>query len=164
MKQVQAVYQAIVNVLGENGIGFEDGMNASELLTDGMSKSITQVLMDGFLKGEIEFKDTPSNREKLSDEVKLRRYVNELKNNWLRKDTRLNGGDKYEIKNPGSRVGSGDHMLKALRGLVGVENVDQAEIEAAIEKRLSEIQPKKKVTINIDDLPEEIRAKYADLI
>ena len=55
--------------------------------------------------------------QKYSTIEKMRSYASGLVNNWFRKDIRLNGGMKYEVKNPGSRQGAGDQQLKALKTL-----------------------------------------------
>jgi len=80
--------------------------------------------------------------------------------NHLRKDKRLNGGEKYEIKKPGSRAGSGDATLKALKALQTTVDADSEswhQIEAAIYERTTELSKKKEVTINVEALPEEFR-------
>jgi len=78
---------------------------------------------------------------------------------YLRKDKRLNGGEKYEIKNPGSRAGSGDDMLKALKALRSTLTDDDAiaSIDEAIDNRIAELSVVKKVTIDPESLPEHLR-------
>jgi hypothetical protein len=82
-----------------------------------------------------------------------------LVSNWQRKDTRLNGGDKYETKNPGSRTGSQDEQVKAMRNLLKTQTdpAIKAQIQKAIEERLAEIKPESKVEINVEALPEHFR-------
>ena len=80
-----------------------------------------------------------------------------LVNNWLRKDGRLNGGVKYTAKNPGSRSGSGDEAIRAMKTLLSVTTDASAklEIQAAIEARQAELKPK--VEVNVAALPESLR-------
>ena len=54
-----------------------------------------------------------NNTEKL-----MKSYVSGLVNNWIRKYKPFNQGVKYEIKNPGSRKGSGDEQVREMRKLL----------------------------------------------
>ena len=75
------------------------------------------------------------------------------------RNTRLNGSEKYEAKNPGSRAGSGDEQIKALKALkstlTSLEDIEA--IDKAIETRTAEIKPIKTVAINVNALPEAFR-------
>ncbi len=156
VKQKDAVYQAVKSVLSENGTHFEDGMNVESILTDEQSARVSDILLEGFSTGTIVVSKEYSPKE-------LRSYVAGLKSNWLRKDTRLNGGIQYVAKNPGSRAGAGDEQLKALRAVLSTktDETERAEIQTFIDKRLAEIASTKvkKVSINFDALPEELRNK-----
>jgi hypothetical protein len=160
--QRQAVYQAVKSVLTEAGIEFYDGINAKSVMTKEHRSQVNAILCVGFMTGQIDFKQTEANKAKLASESLLKEYVSGLQSNWLAKDDRLNGGVDHEIKNPGSRSGSGDEQLKALRALFSTitNPSDQAEIQAMIDARVAEIKPVKTVSINYDALPEHIRAKY----
>ena len=68
----------------------------------------------------------------------------------------------YIAKNPGSRVGSSDPQIKALRALLSTktEPNEIAEIQSFIDKRLAEIKPVRtaaKKQINVADLPAELQ-------
>jgi hypothetical protein len=126
--------------------------------------AITHILCEGFRQGTIQFEKTLSNQEKLASDSKLSAYVSGLISNWLRKDTRLNGGAKYEIQNPGSRAGQGDEQMKTLRALAKqFEGTDKAIlISAQIEKRKSELAAQKSKSTpltqeQIDALPEDVK-------
>jgi hypothetical protein len=155
MKQRQAVYNAVTSALKEKGVKFEDGMNASQHITDEMRKSIVAVLVSGFTKGEIELSNPQGE--------KLPSYCSGLLNNWLRKDTKLNGGTKYTPANPGSRAGQGDEVIKEMRKLLKTNAGDAAataKIQACIEARASQIKSvkaKKEIVIDADKLPAELR-------
>jgi len=144
MTQEEAVFQAIKNVMGEVEGAYEPSKEERAL--------VTEILVEGFNAGRIALKDTPANAEKLADVSKLRSYCSGLQSNWLRKDTRLNGGVKYVAKNPGSRAGSTDPQIKAMRTLLqtrtDLSTDDRAEIQSMIDSRVSEIKPAKSVTLS----------------
>jgi hypothetical protein len=145
VSQRDAVFSAVTNVCGTS-----DG---AYMPTKEQRSSVNQILFEGFRSGTIE-----CSRE--YDDAELKAYVSGLQSNWLRKDTRLNGGVKYQAKNPGSRAGSQDAQIVAMRSLLKVYESDAAktaEIQAHIAKRLAEIKPTKTVTIDVEALPEELR-------
>jgi len=145
LNQKEAVYNAIQEVKT-----FEDGSKVD--LTKDEKSTVKAMLVTGFEEGKIELK---------SEQDDLGKYVNGLINNWLRKDTRMNGGTTYTCKNPGSRTGQQDPMIKNLRLLKkreGITESDLAEIDVAIAARLSEIKPAKAAqTIDVSALPEEFQ-------
>ena len=164
--QRAAVYQAVISVLSEANISFEDGQNAKSMMTKEHRAQVNTILAFGFTSGSIELKDTESNRTKLSDPSEMKEYVSCLQSNWLNKDTRLNGGVDHEIKNPGSRAGTGDSQLKALRTLLAISHdpIDKAELQGYIEARVAEIaleKPKATAKIDFSSLPAELQAKYS---
>jgi|ERR1019366_3501639 hypothetical protein len=143
MTQEEAVFQAIINVVGE-----QEGAYAP---TKEERSQITEILVEGFKAGKIALKETPANADKLADDAKLRSYCSGLQSNWIRKDPRLNGGVKYVAKNPGSRAGSTDPQIKAMRTLLqtrtDLSSDDRAEIQTMIDSRVAEIKPAKSVTL-----------------
>lgn len=165
MKQTQreAVFAATMSVLADAGITFEEGSDVSTVMSKDIRQSIQAILVEGFKQGTIEFEKTPSNDEKLASPAKLNQYVSGLVSNWFRKDTRMNGGEKYQAKNPGSRAGASDPQLKALRQLAGqFKGTDKEHvITAQIEQRLAAINAEKAkhVTVDISALPPELVAK-----
>jgi hypothetical protein len=154
MKQRDAVYNAVTSVLSDEGVHFEDGMNVSELLTKEQRASVHTIVTEGFTSGSIEFADTPANQAKLADPSKLSSYVSNLISNWFRKDMRLNGNTKYTPKNPGSRVGSTDPQLKALRQLAkqfqGIDSEKFEKLQSEINTRVSAIQAERATKVEID--------------
>lgn len=163
LTQREAVYSAIVNVFAEHSINFEDGMNAKDLLTKDMRSIVNVILASGFVGERIELKDTESNRAKLSDPSLMKEYVSGLQSNWLLKDTRLNGNVDHEIKSPGSRTGTTDPQVKALRALIkmATTSTEIAELQVYIDKRLAEIHVPTAATVDLSSLPAELQAKYA---
>lgn len=165
MKQSQsaAVFAATMAVLADASIKFTEGMNVSTVVSKDMKQSIYAILSAGFKAGTIALEDTPSNREKLASPAKLNQYVSGLVSNWFRKDPRLNGGVKYEAKNPGSRAGASDPTLKALRQVMtqfkGTDK--ESAIQAQIDTRIATIQSEKAkhVTVDISVLPADLVAQ-----
>ena len=94
---------------------------------------------------------------KSPDSAALKKYIPGLVNNWLRKDKRLNGGMKYEAKNPGSRTGSGDATLKAMRQLLAAttDSAAKEQIQEQIDLRIEALKPK--TEIDVDALPASLR-------
>lgn len=153
--QKEAVYTAITSVLAEAGVNFEEGSDVSTVLTKDHRAQVNYILFAGFKSGQIqldrEFSDT-----------ELKAYVSGLQSNWIRKDPRLNGNTKYVAKNPGSRQGSGDPQIKAMKLLLSTltDATERSEVEAEISKRQAEITKSKAPAIDFSALPESLRAKF----
>jgi hypothetical protein len=145
VKQKDAVFAAVCEVRGSTEFSTPVELTKEE------RASVQASLIAGFQSGAIAFQGDAT------DSTKLSSYVSGLVSNWLRKDKRLNGNVAYVAKNPGTRTGSGDESLKAMRTLLGATtDVDaRLEIQAEIDKRVAELKPKK--TINVEALPESLR-------
>src|ERR1051325_1045852 len=145
MTQKEAVFQAVTNVCGN-----VDGAYAP---TKEQRAQVNNSLFEGFKAGRVAFDG------EMPEDSKLKAYVSGLQSNWLRKDKRLNGGVQYTAKNPGSRAGSTDPQIKAMRLLLATKTdaSERAEIQTFIDKRLAEIKPAKSVEIDVSALPEELR-------
>jgi hypothetical protein len=157
--QKEAVYSAITNTLAEKGIHFEEGSDVSSLISRDIRAQVNLILLEGFIAGTIEL-------DQVYTEPQLKAYTSSVQSNWIRKDKRLNGNVTYTAKNPGSRAGSGDSSLKAMRLLLqteGLSEEDKIEIQSEIDKRVTELNvvKAKKVTVNFEALPESLRAKFA---
>ena len=151
MSQKESVFTAVVSVIGE-----VDGVVN---LNKDQRKQVIDCVTDSIQANETDF--STEARAKYTTRELIKGYVNGMVSNWLRKDTRLNGGEKYVTKNPGSRAGSGDEVLKNLKALKATLS-DAAHISAVdeeIEKRTTELaQAKAKtVVIDINKIPEELR-------
>lgn len=153
--QKEAVFSAVTSVLSESGVAFEEGSDAAPLLTRELRAQVTSILVEGFRSGTIALDKS------FEDESALRTYCSGLTSNWLRKDKRLNGGMKYTAKNPGSRVGSSDPQLKAMRVLLSTQEDEskRSEIQSFIDARVASIKASKKPakTVNVADLPAELQ-------
>lgn len=162
MNQREAVYTTTLNALADAGVAFDDGQNVEDVVTKDMRKSIIACISSAILKGEVEM--SAEGRVKYADEPKMRNYVSGLVSNWFRKDKRLNGGVKHEIKNPGSRAGAGDEQLKALKTLRATKTDDADALKAideAIASRKAELGTKKvEITEEMLSLiPADLRSK-----
>ena len=151
MTQKEAVFSAVSEVLGSFS-------GSAELSTE-QRKEVINSIMSGFTSGSVELSSEAAS--KYDTDAKLKSYTQGLVSNWLRKDPRLNGGNKYEAKNPGSRTGSGDDTVKALRALrTTLTDAEQiAEVENEIATRVAAFKASKqpKVQINADLIPESLR-------
>jgi hypothetical protein len=153
--QKEAVFTAITSVLSDSGIKVEESQNVAPLLTREIRGRVTNILVEGFRSGTVSL-DKP-----FESDSDLRTYCSGLTSNWLRKDTRLNGGMKYIAKNPGSRVGSSDASLTAMRNLLKQQSdpAVRADIQSHIDARVDSIKASRKPakTVNVADLPAELQ-------
>src|SRR5277367_6337821 len=158
VSQRSAVFSAICSVLEAHNIEYHKGMNVKSVIDKGMKAEVNEILCAGFEAGEIDLSTTyPTKAE-------LKAYTSGLISNWLRKDPELNGGTKYVPANPGSRVGSTDPQMKALKILLGqtTDEADRAEIQGFIDARTTELNAGKVKTKQVDFsvLPDELKAKF----
>ena len=155
--QKEAVFNAVTSVLNENNVEVSEGTNVNTLMNKELRSQVNAILFEGFRGETIELDRQFSDSE-------LKGYVSGLQSNWLRKDKRLNGGIAYVAKNPGSRVGSSDQSLKAMRTLFSTLTTpeDKAEVQGYIDARISEIQASKVKAVSIDAsmLPADLAAKF----
>ena len=157
MSQKECVFGAVTAYLEENNRLHEiDSAQGLQL-----SKTDKQTIVGMVCAARAEMELSAEADEKFDTPQKFKTYVIGLVNNWLRKDTRLNGGEKYVTKNPGSRAGSGDDTVKALRALRRtLTDVSQiAEVESEIATRVAAVKAAKqpKVEINTNLIPENLR-------
>jgi len=153
MKQNDAVFQAVCGVLDAQS--FDSAVE----LTKEQRDSVVSIVTQGIMGGQVDF--STEAKAKYDTEAKVKSYTGGMVSNHLRKDKRLNGNTTYEIKNPGSRAGSGDSTLKALKALrTTIADKDQlASIDEAITNRTAEVAASKQkaVTIDVNSLPEAFR-------
>lgn len=149
VNQKDAVYNAVINVCG-----VQDGAYTP---TKEQRAQVNAILFEGFKSGSIEMESSKSDSD-------LKGYVSGLQSNWLRKDKRLNGGTQYTAKNPGSRAGSADPQLKAMRALLSTltDESDRAEVQGHIDARIAEIAATKQAkTVDFSALPADLAAKFS---
>lgn len=142
-KQKDAVFNAISSVLSEAGIEVNEGDNFATHLNKDLRASVTDILVEGFKNGTI------SLEKPYESEAELRTYASGVTSNWLRKDPRMNGGVKYVAKNPGSRVGSTNPEIKAMRALLAIRgetmtSEQRAEVQSQIDSRVEALRSSRK--------------------
>jgi hypothetical protein len=154
LSQKDAVFNAISDIFAEDGREIEGKVT----LTKEERSRVTDLIVSGIEDGDVVFSE--SAQAKYDTPEKIRHYVRGMIGNWLTKDTRLTGGEKYIPKNPCSRAGQGDEIMKNLRLLLKTINdpEQKAHVEAEIEKRRNELSNAKlkNVSINFDILPDEL--------
>lgn len=150
MTQGELVFQAVSEVFGD-----VDRVPSTTEWTKEQLEAVHSRVLLGFINGDV------TKQRGGVDEIALRKYIPGLVNNWVRKDKRLNGGQAYIPKNPGSRSGSGDETLKNLKLLLTMVADDvKPAVQVEIDKRLEELKPKAQV-LNVDALPADLRVKLA---
>lgn len=159
MKQSTATVNAIMSVLKSKGVNYVlNGETPVSEFYDLFKTEVNAILCAGFKSGDVDMSEE-AKAKYLGDDTELKKYVTGLINNWVRKHPEFNGGSHYIPKNPGSRTGSADEQIKALKQLMKQTNdaVIQAEIQQAINERLAEIKPTATVEINVNALPAHLR-------
>lgn len=151
MNQRTATVQTVLNVLADKGVVYElNGPKAIKDCLDATDKEkIRAEMFRMFKQGEITIATEYGDAD-------LKKYINGLVNNWITKAPEFNGGKKHEIKNPGSRAGSGNPEVKNMRLLL--EQVADPETKALIQAEIDKATaPKEKATIDASFLPESLR-------
>lgn len=153
--QKEGVFGAVVAVLEESGRGIDGKVE----LTKDERHTVIAMVTTGLMNGDIEM--STEAREKYDTPEKMKGYTNGLVNNWLRKDLRLTGGEKWVTKNPGSRAGSGDQVVKELKKLAStLTDADEiAAVHAEIEKRMATIAAEKAKNVEINEslIPDDLK-------
>lgn len=152
MNQKEGVFAAVTRVFDVDGAA----VPATGSWTEAQSNEVYGHLFQLFKSGQVEY------RGGVPADDKLKKYIPGLVNNWVRKDTRLNGGSKYQTKRPGIRTGSGDETLKEMRKLLSVTTDLSAKekIQEAIDSRMAELKAENAPEIDVSKLPEHLR-QYA---
>ena len=146
MTQGEAVFQAVRTIFTEGRVPPTTEWSSAQ--KEAVHDSVLQMFRAGLV----------AKNSGGSDEVSLRKYIPGLTNNWVRKDKRLNGGEVYIPKNPGSRTGSGDEVLKNLKVMLTmVSNPDaKVAVQQEIDKRVAQLA-KPAVTVDVSKIPEHLR-------
>lgn len=134
MTQKDAVFSVVTSVIDDAGFNFGVSVDdASSLLTKALRAQVNTELVRMFENSEIDLSEEA--RSKLNDAASLRSYVSGLVSNWLRKDSRLNGGATV------GKTVSTDPQLKALRKLQSSQTdpARRLEIQNFIDKRTAEL-------------------------
>lgn len=160
MSQHKAVVTFTQQVLGDK---FENGRDIKSYAGKDEKRKVAELIADGMLSGEVELSAEAKAKYGDTKETLIGKYVMGMVTNWWNKSKELNGGEKYEAKNPGSRAGGQDSVIKEMRALrkhlETVGNLDGiAKVDEAIAQRLAEIAPAKpKTELNRELIPEHLR-------
>ena len=150
MKQNDAVVQAVLNITGHEAYS-----ETPCVLTSEQKAQVREVLFEGFKTQKIVL----SPEKSAEGEQAIWEYIPGLISNHMKKDKRLNGNVKFEVKNPGSRAGNSDPQLTAMRALLGslTDADERTEVQGYIDARLAEINAAKVVkVIDFAALPAEL--------
>jgi len=107
MKQVQAVFNAVSQILGDSFTSNETIV--SDVLSPTQKSEVRDLVFTGIMKGDVAFKGD------LENEAAVRRYVNGMVDNHLRKSQLLNGGVVYKPTGVGTKR---DPQLRELNRLL----------------------------------------------
>lgn len=160
MSQHQAVVSFTKSILGEK---FQAGRDVKEYATRDDKRRVAELVAEAMLEGQVELSAEARAKYATTKENLVSRYVIGMVTNWWNKSKELNGGTRYEAKNPGSRQGATDPVIKELRTLrKHLESVNNTEglakVDAAIAERFAEIAKAKPAPeINTELLPEHLR-------
>jgi len=158
MTQSESVVFFAKQVLGE---AFRPNQPILEYISKDQTSQVVDAVTASILEGGTDFSTTA--RIKYDEPKKVRSYVVGMVNNWFRKGKELNGGGVYVPKNPGSRAGNGDAELKELKLLKkalterNAKPEALAKVDAAIAARLETLGATKKIEINLDLIPDELK-------
>lgn len=164
MNQKDAVFSAVVEVLGG------EPTSAVEL-TNEEKTQVTDILVSKFQSGEVEFAE--GSRDKYTTEQAIKAYSRGVLSNYLRRDTRLNGGTKHvPAVTKGPRVPK-DEQLEAMKNLKKKLEIEGnaegiTEVEESIMLRTQQLtsakteaktKPKAKaVSVDLSVIPPELRS------
>jgi hypothetical protein len=161
--QSQAVINFVINLAKEKGYSAKEfETDYKTVLSKEDVNTVVEMTFAGLQSGSISMTD--ASQAKFADDDKaLRRYVVGLVNDRLRKAKAINGNTVYQYKEPGKNRFNKDATLKALNQVLELHRGTdaEAEIQEAIDARIAEVgqTAPKKVTINYDALPDDLRAK-----
>lgn len=151
--QKQVVYAAVSAFLKETSRSFDDGDKVD--LSSEDRKTIVTMIVAAIDVGDMEFSSEA--RLKHNTPEKVRNYSTGLLSNWMRKDDRLNGGAKHSIKNPGSRVGQDDDVIKSLKALKRVltskKEIEAVDAEIVLRVEQLRTEKLKNTLINKNSIP-----------
>lgn len=158
LNQHQSVVKFSQEVLGER---FEIGRDIKEYATKDDKRKVATLIAEAMLTGDVELSAEAMTKYGTSIEKLTSKYVTGMVTNWWNKSKDLNGGVKYEAKNPGSRAGAGDPTVKEMKllrqHLADVGNdAGVAQVDAAIVAHLA-ATAKPKPEINLSLIPDEIK-------
>lgn len=127
--QKDAVVAAVAKILGKSFV--PGATNVKDSLTEDQLTELRESIFKGIKSGDITF-----NKE-MTDDKALRRYVNGMIDNHLRKAKELNGGQKYSTKSTGGSRDSQIAVLKKLAKNYEAGTPEHSKVVSAINMRES---------------------------
>lgn len=164
MKQSEAVITTVLAVLTERNVEYVMGgeIPITDVLTKKDKLDVKSCVLSMFQNKEVGFSNQEVHDRHNATEATLKKYVDGLCDNHIRKTKDFHCGQAYKIKNPGSRSGNSDPQIKALKALLTqTSDTDQtAQINEAITDRQAVIavEKAKSVVIDVDALPDHLKA------
>ena len=134
-KQVQAVINAVTVVLGDNFT--PNTTTVLSTLTKEQKEEVRNIIFDGVMSGDVVYNKSTVNA------TAVKRYVNGMVDNHLRKSKALNGGVPYKPSSSGSKR---DPQLRELNKLLKTfePGTDQySQVQTSIGSRSAQIQVEK---------------------
>lgn len=95
--QRSVVFTRVREIIKEKGLKVQDNQPVMEVMSSEVLKTLYDRVCSDFKSGKAPLKKTEGNKEKLEDDKKLRVYVVGLCSNWLRRDPKLNGDEKFPV-------------------------------------------------------------------
>jgi hypothetical protein len=89
--QREAVFLEVMQIIKEEKVTIPAKQSVKSVLNEIHLKKISTNLAKGFQSKKVALKETESNKKKLNDPKLMEIYCLGLINNWLRRDSRLNG-------------------------------------------------------------------------
>jgi hypothetical protein len=153
IKQKQAVVNAVTEVLGD--VFVPKVTEVKSLLTKEQLHEVRSIVADGILSDNVLYSKSKSN----VDEIK--KYVNGMVNNHLRKSKELNGGVVHKSSSKSNRDPSLT-ALKTLKKSYAVGSSEYVSVAEAITKREAELLAAKKAAVKPSLIPNEILQKLPE--
>jgi len=165
MKQNEAVVTYTKQVLGSS---FNSSAPISSYVTEEQRREIVSLMLEGFISGEVVLAQRSAG--KLDDDKALRSYASSVVANWFNKAPQINGGGKYEAKNPGSRTNPQiKQATEVLKNLIasGAEETKIVEVKNFIANVRAEMvaskpaktpRQNKAKQLDLSSIPEHLRA------
>lgn len=153
MKQRDCVLKHTIEMVRERKLSWTEGQDMKPVADKAFLGELADRVTADIASGACEMRNLKQ------DPKELRRYVVGMVNDAYRKDKRMNGGVRYEFKNPGSRAGAGDEVLRTLRAYLASsrDEAERACIQAEIDLRLEQVKPRK--TVDLSVLPADVLAR-----
>ena len=157
-------HAAVVQVTQAHfGDKFVPGSDVKGYATKADKHAIAAKISEMMLEGQVELSESARAKYGESAETLTSKYVVGMVTNWFNKSLQLNGGERYQPKNPGSRAGGGDAQIREMKllrkHLESKGEMDKvAKVDAAIAERLAEIKPATPTReIDVTQIPESLR-------